>query len=715
MTNICEAVAKQLSLPIRSVEATVELLDGGATVPFISRYRKERTGSLDEVAIRAIEAAVERVRQLVDRKKFVREAIEAAGAMTAEIAERLERAVTATEVEDIYAPYKPKRRTRAIIAKEKGLEPLAKKIMSCRIDDCYAYSLSFAGKNGVDTVDDAIAGASDIIAEWASESEQLRNITRNIYKRRALITAKAEKDKERELGTSRYAMYSNFSKRIKGLPSHQYLALRRAEREGLIKVKFELGDYSEWLDEALCRAFIPRHASKQCTEIITDAVVDASKRLLRPSVENELSAELKEEADRVAIDVFAGNLRQLLLAAPLKGKRVMAIDPGYRTGCKVVALDAQGNLLDDTVIYPVPPKMDILGAEQSVRHFVDCYKLDVIAIGNRTASRETESFIKSIGVVEPSKVFMVSEDGASVYSASDIARNEFPDKDVTVRGAVSIGRRLIDPLAELVKIDPKSIGVGQYQHDVDQARLKDSLDYTVMSCVNMVGVDVNTASEKLLSYISGIGPSLAGNIAAYRAAHGDFVSRNELKKVPRLGEKAYELAAGFLRIPGGKEPLDNTAIHPESYGIVHTMARKLNVLPEELHANKKLLDSIDVNALVAEGVGGKQTITDIIDELRKPGRDPRTDSNDDAFIPDIDSYNDLHVGMIITGRVNNITAFGAFVDLGIKNNGLLHISNMSKNVSAPVSSVLRLGQIIKVKVIGLDAARQRISLSMKDV
>lgn len=715
MTNICEAVAKRLNLSLRSVEATVELLDEGATVPFISRYRKERTGSLDEVAVRAIEATVEQVRQLVARKEFVREAIEAAGAMTAELAARLEQAETATEVEDIYAPFKPKRRTRATVAKEKGLEPLARMIMAGRLDDCRAASQRFMGKNGVDSADDAIAGASDIIAEWASESARLRNITRNTYRRNASITAKVVKDKAAELAATPYAQYGDFSQSVRRMPSHQYLALRRAEREGLVKVKFDLGGSADELDAALCRAFVPHHASRECGSIIENAVTDASKRLLCPSVENEIAAELKEEADRVAIDIFAANLRQLLLAPPLKGRRVLAIDPGYRTGCKVVALDAQGNLLADAVIYPVPPRNDISGAERTVAQLVKAHRLDVVAVGNGTASRETEAFVKRSGIVEPSKVFVVSEDGASVYSASELARNEFPDKDVTVRGAVSIGRRLIDPLAELVKIDPKSIGVGQYQHDVDQARLKDSLDFTVMSCVNTVGVDVNTASEKLLSYISGIGPSLAANIVAYRAANGDFASRSELKKVPRLGDKAYELAAGFLRVPGGKEPLDNTAIHPESYGIVASMARKLKVQPKDLHANKELLDSIDVDALVADGVGGRQTIADIIEELRKPGRDPRTDSNDDAFVPDVDSFDDLRVGMVVAGRVNNITAFGAFVDLGIKENGLVHISELSNRRVASVGDVLRLGQKIKVKVIDIDASRRRIALSLKNV
>ncbi|MDE6770268.1 MAG: helix-hairpin-helix domain-containing protein, partial [Muribaculaceae bacterium] len=434
-------------------------------------------------------------------------------------------------------------------------------------------------------------------------------------------------------------------------------------------------------------------------------MADASKRLLRPSVENELSAELKEEADRVAIGIFADNLRQLLLASPLKGKRVLALDPGYRTGCKVVALDAQGNLLDDTVIYPVPPKADLDGAARTLSHLISRHKLDVISLGNGTASRETEKFLKDYKVIDPNKIFVVSENGASVYSASDIARKEFPDKDVTVRGAVSIGRRLIDPLAELVKIDPKSIGVGQYQHDVDQSKLKDALDYTVMSCVNAVGIDVNTASEKLLSYVSGIGPALAANIVAYRAANGDFTSRAQLKKVPRLGDKAFELAAGFLRVPRGKEPLDNTGIHPESYHIVKKMAESVNAKPSDLPANNPLLDRIDIKTLAAQGVGGLETMTDIITELRKPGRDPRTDDNSDAFVPGVESFEQLTIGMELPGMVNNITAFGAFVDLGIKENGLLHISKISNRRISSVSDVLKLGQRVNVKVIDIDTSR----------
>ena len=714
MENICKEVARRLNLSVKAVTATAELLEEGATVPFISRYRKERTGSLDEVAIREIEAMLKTVKDLMARKDFVAEAIGNAGGMTPKIRELLDNATTLTEVEDIYAPYKPKKRTRATIAREKGLEPLARIIMAGKTTDCLSSASRFTGKNEVKDEEEALAGAADIIAEWASESTRLRNITRNTFRRAASVECSVAKGKEEELAASPFSQYGGFSRNLRHLPSHQYLALRRAEREGFLKVKYSLGNESDKLDESLCRAFIPSHASRQAAEIIGNAVCDASRRLLRPSVENEVSSDLKEEADRVAIDIFSQNLRQLLLASPLKGLRILALDPGFRTGCKVVALDSQGNLLDDTVIYPVPPKADTEGAASALKKLISRHRLDAIALGNGTASRETEKFIKDYRIVEPSRLFIVSENGASVYSASDIARKEFPDKDVTVRGAVSIGRRLIDPLAELVKIDPKSIGVGQYQHDVDQTRLKEALDYTVMSCVNAVGVDVNTASERLLSYVSGIGPSLAANIVAYRMANGDFATRKELKKVPRLGEKAFELAAGFLRVPRGKEPLDNTGIHPESYHIVKSMAEQIGVSPSELPANSDLLDRIDINALAEKGVGGLETMADIISELRKPGRDPRTDDNSDAFVPGVGSFEQLSVGMTLPGVVNNITAFGAFVDLGIKENGLLHISKISKKRVSSVSDVLRLGQQIEAKIIDIDNTRRRISLSLID-
>lgn len=697
MENIAAQVAHRLSLPVKGVSATINLLDEGATVPFISRYRKELTGSMDEVQVRDIETTLRQVRELENRREFVRNAITEAGGMTQTISSRIDEAMTMTDIEDIYAPFKPKKRTRATIAREKGLEPLARKIMSGHLPT---------------VSEEEVAGASDIIAEWASESVRLRNITRKTLRRNARLVTTTVKGKEGEIESSSLAQYGNFSQSVRRMASHQYLALRRAEREGLIRVKYDLGNEAEHLDEVLCGAFMPQRSSRETIAVIERAVRDASKRLLRPSVENEISAEMKEDADKVAIDIFTGNLRQLLLAPPLKGKRILAVDPGYRTGCKVVALDEQGNLLDDAVIFPTAPKNDTEGATRIVNRLIKNYRLEAVALGNGTASRETERFLKQTGIIEPAMVYVVSEDGASVYSASEIARKEFPDKDVTVRGAVSIGRRLIDPLAELVKIDPKSIGVGQYQHDVDQSNLKDALDYTVMACVNAVGVDVNTASEKLLSYVSGIGPALATNIVKYRMANGNFNSRAELRKVPRLGDKAFELCAGFLRVPGGREPLDNTGIHPESYGIVKEMARSIGVKSADLPANKELLDRIDVEALAAKGVGGLETMKDIITELRKPGRDLRTDDATSAFIPTVESFEQLTVGQTVNGKVNNITAFGAFVDLGIKENGLIHISQLSTKRVNAVTDVLSLGQQIEARVIDLDPIRRRISLSL---
>lgn len=712
MQEIYQDVAARLDLPPRGVEATVKLLDEGATVPFISRYRKERTGSLDEVAVRAIESTLKTVRDLYARREFVRNAITEAGGMNPILATRLDDATTMTEIEDIYAPFKPKKRTRGTMARDKGLEPLAKMIMSGKVSDCYETAGRFVGKNGVKDCDDALGGASDIIAEWASESTRLRNMTRNTYRRTARIVCTPAKDKESELFSSPFAQYADFSQSVRRMPSHQYLALRRAEKEGLIKTKYVIESDHASLEEVLADSFVPRTVSGQSALLIAGAVADATKRLIRPTIETEVSASLKENSDRVAIDIFADNLRQLLLASPLKGRRVLAIDPGFRTGCKVVALDEQGTLLDEDVIYPTVPHNDIEGARATLGRMIDRYGLDAVALGNGTASRETERFLRDSGLMDPRAVFVVSEDGASVYSASELARKEFPDKDVTVRGAVSIGRRLIDPLAELVKIDPKSIGVGQYQHDVDQAELRNALDYTVMSCVNAVGVDVNTASASLLQYVSGIGPTLAANIVAYRTANGPFTSRRELLKVPRLGGKAFEQAAGFLRVADGPEPLDNTGIHPESYGLVAAMAESIGVPVEALPANAELLDRIDVRALAERGVGGYETMCDIVAELRKPGRDPRTDDGLDAFVPGVESFEQLHLGMILPGLVGNITAFGAFIDLGIKENGLLHISKISHRRISSVSEVLHLGQKIEVEVIDIDPMRRRIGLAL---
>lgn len=709
--NIIKEVSRRVEISEKQVKAVVDLLDEGATVPFISRYRKEVTGALDEVAVRNIELTLKSMREFMARKEFVVEAIETAEAMTPKIMEQITAASTPTELEDIYAPFKPKKRTRATAARERGLEPLAKMIMSGKPTDLYAVASRFRNKDVADE-EEALAGASDIIAEWASESPRLRNATRNAYRNRGSLISTPVKGEEENLKTSPFATYSNFSNSVRRIPSHQYLALRRAESEKLIKVKYNLDENTFSLEERLSESFTPRMASDECREIIEEAVKDASKRLIRPSVENEISSSLKEEADRVAIDIFATNLRQLLLASPLRGKRVLAIDPGYRTGCKVVAIDEQGNLLDDAVIYPVPPRNDFEGAQKTLSRIIARHKLNAVALGSGTASRETEKFLKSYGIMPDSAIFIVNEDGASVYSASDLARAEFPDKDVTVRGAVSIGRRLIDPLAELVKIDPKSIGVGQYQHDVDQTKLKNALDYTVMSCVNAVGVDVNTASASLLGYVSGIGASIANNIVKYRAENGPFKSRTELKKVPRLGDKAFQQSAGFLRIADGKEPLDNTGIHPEQYPLVKKLASALKVNTSGIVGNKTALDQIDVKTTAKELGVLEETLNDIINELKKPGRDPRLDNAETAFRPEIESFEDLRVGMKLPGIVNNITAFGAFINLGIKESGLLHISKISSKRINAVSDVLRLGQQIEVVVTDIDPSRRRISLAI---
>lgn len=697
--DIPSIVARALDLPRSGVAATIDLLDQGATVPFISRYRKERTGSLTDRQVRDIEQTLRRTRDMEERRRSVAESIEQAGGMTETIRQRLERASSLTEIEDIYAPFKPRRRTRATIARERGLEPLARRIMS-------GYLPPSASADDLD-------GAKDIIAEWASESPRLRNIMRRTLRREGVIESVAVKGKEPELQQSKMAMYESFSRPLRSVASHQYLALRRAEREGLVRVRYSLpagGD--DALTERLQDAFIPDRCTGACRTAVVQAVADAGKRLLRPSIENEISAELKDEADRVALDIFAGNLRQLLLASPLKGRRVLAIDPGYRTGCKVVALDAGGRLLDDAVIYPAPPRSDVKGALSTLTRLMSAHSLDAIALGSGTASRETERFLHDNKIMPRDAIFIVSEDGASVYSASELAQKEFPDRDVTVRGAVSIGRRLIDPLAELVKIDPKSIGVGQYQHDVDQSRLKDALDYTVMSCVNAVGVDLNTASEQLLSYISGIGPALAASIVGYRNENGPFATRRQLLDVPRLGPKAFEQSAGFLRVADGPEPLDNTGIHPESYKAVADMARASGVSVKDMIANARLLDALDPKHLAAKGIAGEATLTDIIAELRKPGRDPRTDSASDAFVPSVESFEQLAVGQTVNGVVTNITAFGAFVNLGIKEQGLIHISHCAPRRISSVGEVLSIGQQVTPRILDLDPTRRRISLTL---
>lgn len=708
MTDIIALTAANLNLPPRSVRATARLLDEGATVPFISRYRKEHTGNLDETAIRAIETELLRLGQLEERRQTILSTIESQGRLSDELRARIEEAATASALEDLYLPYRPKRRTRATMARERGLEPLARMIMAPKgLDDVKGTAGRFA-KDDVADADEAIAGASDIIAEWVSESPRARNGLRARFRREAVVRASIAKGREAE--ADKYRTYASYSHPLRSIPSHSYLALRRGEAEDILKISVEIDEPGAI--EAICGWYVPRSSAPASRAVIQGAVADGFKRLLRPSIENEMAAEWKERADKTAIGLFADNLRQLLMAAPLRGRRILAIDPGFRTGCKVVALDESGALLDDDIIYPNAPLNDTVAATRTLMRIIDRHDIDAIALGDRTASRETEAFLRSSGISDFVEVFVVSENGASVYSASDVAREEFPDKDVTVRGAVSIGRRLIDPLAELVKIDPKSIGVGQYQHDVDQSMLHDALDFTVTSCVNQVGVDLNTASPQLLAYISGIGRAMAAKIVAYRNGHGAFASRRDLMKVPRLGAKVFEQAAGFLRVPGSDNPLDNTGIHPESYRVVHRMAANLGVDIRSLLADSTLPDRIKA-ADYADA--GAETVADIIAELRKPGRDPRTEAENVEFDTTIHTIEDLTPGMVLQGKVNNITAFGAFVDIGIKENGLLHVSQMaSRRVSNP-SEIVKINQILRVRVIDVDLQRHRISLSIKDL
>lgn len=696
-------------MPLPHVRAVASLLDGGATVPFISRYRKEVTGNMDETEIRAIQCEISRLTALQQRREAIIAGLEERGQLTDELARRLAEADTAAALEDIYLPYRPKRRTRATIAREAGLEGLAKMLMSARgLDDPAAAARRFV-KDGVTDSAAAIEGAMDIIAEWVSENTRAREGLRRRYRREAVVKSAAAKGKEAEAAGA-YRNYTAYTHPLRNIPSHQLLAIMRGEAEGVLKLTVSI-DEARATDD-ISALWIPRATAPATREILVRAVADAFKRLLKPSIETEMWAEWKEKADSTAIALFSDNLRQLLLAAPLRGRRVLAIDPGYRTGCKVVALDSAGNLLEDTVIYPNEPKRDTVHAMRTLMHLIDEHELDAVALGDRTASRDTEQFLRNSGITDFAELFVVSENGASVYSASDVAREEFPDKDVTVRGAVSIGRRLIDPLAELVKIDPRSIGVGQYQHDVDSNALRDALDFTVMSCVNAVGVDLNTASARLLGYISGIGASMARRIVSHRATHGTFATRASLLEVPRLGARTYEQAAGFLRVPGSSNPLDNTGIHPESYHIVEKMAADLGVPVDALPANATLIDSIDPQRYASFGA---ETVKDIIDELRKPGRDPRTEAANVEFDSTIRSIDDLHAGMVIPGKVNNITAFGAFVDIGIKENGLLHVSQMaSRRVQNP-GDIVKINQKLMVRVIDVDLDRRRIALSIKDL
>lgn len=707
MNLFAKRISDLLNINIKYVDNTLELLDSGCTIPFISRYRKERTGGLDEVQITQICELNERMKETAKRKETIIKTISEQGKLTPELEKRINECWEPEVLEDIYMPYKPKRRTRAQVARENGLEPLATIIMLQRDNAPETTARRFINEN-VKSEEDAIKGALDIIAENVSEDERSRSQLRNAFRRGAIITSKVIKSKADTDEAAKYSDYFDFSEPLKRCSSHRLLAMRRGEKDGILRVSISADD--EECVEKLKRLFVRGYG--RCSTLVGEAVADSFKRLLKPSIETEFATLSKENADSDAIAVFAENLRQLLLAAPLGQKRVMGIDPGFRTGCKVVCLDEQGNLLHHEAIFPHPPRNEQIEASTQIKEMVKKYGVEAIAIGNGTASRETDRFVKTLGLADSIQVFTVSEDGASVYSASKTAREEFPDKDVTVRGAVSIGRRLMDPLAELVKIDPKSIGVGQYQHDVDQAKLKKSLDLTVESCVNSVGVNLNTASKHLLTYVSGLGPTLAQNIIDYRTANGAFRSRSQLMKVPRLGPSAFEQSAGFLRIPDAKNPLDNTAVHPESYKIVEKMAKDCGCSVAELIKDKDKRKSIRLDRYVSEKVG-MPTLTDIMAELEKPGRDPREQLEEFEFDPNVSTPDDLVEGMVLPGIVTNITNFGAFVDIGVHQDGLVHISQLADRYVSDPTQVVKLHQHVMVKVIEVDRRRNRISLSMK--
>lgn len=708
MEEFSQMIAAELKLPAHRIANTLKLLQGGATIPFISRYRKEATGGLDEVQIGDTQTRYEKLCELSKRKETVLSTIEEQGKLAPELKARISACWNATELEDIYLPFKPKRKTRAEAARAKGLEPLALLLMMQKENNLAAKVRNFV-KGEVKDEEDALKGARDILAEQISEDERSRNLMRNQFQRQALIQSKVVKGKEAEEASAKYRDYFDFCEPLKKCSSHRLLALRRGESEGVLKVNIFPED-EDMCNERLQRLFV--RANNECAHQVEEALTDAYKRLLKPAIETEFAALSKEKADEEAIRVFAENLRQLLLAPPLGQKRVMGIDPGFRTGCKVVCLDAQGTLLHNEAIYPHPPKSEYAQAARKIVKLVEQYKIEAIAIGNGTASRETEQFVTSQRYDREVQVFVVSEDGASIYSASKTAREEFPDYDVTVRGAVSIGRRLMDPLAELVKINAKSIGVGQYQHDVDQTKLKASLDQTVESCVNLVGVNVNTASKHLLTYVSGLGPTLAQNIVDYRTENGPFESRRQLLKVPRMGAKAYEQCAGFLRIPQAKNPLDNSAVHPESYPIVEQMAKDLNCTVADLIKDKELRSKIDLKKYVTDTVG-LPTLTDILQELDKPGRDPRQKIQVFEFDKNVRTLDDLQEGMELPGIVTNITNFGCFVDIGIKENGLVHVSQLADRFVSNPADVVRIHQHVRVKVMSIDHERKRIQLTMK--
>ena len=713
-------ISSELHLPEHGVENTLKLLEEGCTIPFISRYRKERTGGLDEVQIMAIRDRNERLKEIAKRKETVVKTITDLGKMTDELQKRIDDCWDTTTLEDIYLPYKPKRRTRAQLAREQGLEPLANILLLQREPHPERVAQRFVGGD-VSDVAAALKGAQDIIAERISEEEGTRNQIRAAFRREAFIVSKVVKAKKDTDEAAKYSDYFDWEEPLKRCSSHRLLAMRRGESEGILRVSLTIDD-----EEAISR--MQRHyvrGNGTCQRLVAEAIEDGYKRLLYPAIETEFANISKERADEEAIKVFTENLRQLLLGAPLGQKRVMGIDPGFRTGCKVVCLDAQGNLLHHEAIFPHPPINHRMQATVHVQQMLNDYHIEAIAIGNGTASRETKEFVEETisnwplavsqmpnANSQKPKIFVVSEDGASVYSASATAREEFPDEDVTVRGAVSIGRRLMDPLAELVKIDPKSIGVGQYQHDVDQTKLKQSLDQTVENCVNLVGVNLNTASQHLLMYVSGLGPVLAKNIIDYRKENGAFTSRSQLRKVPRLGPAAYQQCAGFLRIPQAKNPLDNSAVHPESYGIVEQMAKDCHCTVDDLIKDKEKRSLIDIKRYVTETVG-IPTLTDIMKELEKPGRDPREQIEEFEFDPNVQTIEDLHEGMELPGIVTNITNFGAFVDIGVHQDGLVHVSQLADKYVSDPTQVVRLHQHVRVRVVGVDLRRHRISLSMK--
>ncbi len=709
MNQFTKIIAASLSLSEKAVENTLQLLEEGCTIPFISRYRKEKTGNLDEVKIEQIAQAHDKLKELAKRKETVLKTIDEQGKMTDALRQRIEDCWDVTELEDIYLPFKPKRRTRAQIAREQGLEPLAQLLLLQRERNPEQAARRFLGDK-VKDVETALAGAKDIIAETVSESEQSRNAIRGEFRRGAVITSKVVKTKKDTEEAQRFSDYFDFSEPLRRCTSHRLLAMRRGEAAGILRVSISADD--EVCTDKLKRHYV--HGSGACQTLVAEAVDDAFKRLLKPSIETEFAALSKQKADEEAILVFAENLRQLLLAAPLGQKRVMAVDPGFANGCKTACLDAQGNLIHHEIVFPHPPRNRQAEATAAILRMVKQYQVEAMAVGNGTASRETGDWLHSISFPHPVDIYVVSEDGASIYSASKIAREEFPDEDVTVRGAVSIGRRLMDPLAELVKIDPKSIGVGQYQHDVDQGQLKKSLDAVVMSCVNSVGVNLNTASQHLLTYVSGLGPTLAKNIVEYRRENGAFASRAQLKKVPRLGPSAFEQCAGFLRIPGAKNPLDNSAVHPERYALVETMAKDQGVTVRQLVEDKALQKKVDIRRYVSAEVG-MPTLTDIMAELDKPGLDPRGEVEKFEFDASIKTMEDLQVGMVVPGIVTNITKFGAFVDIGVHQDGLVHVSQMANRYVSDPSEVVKLHEHVMVRVTEVDLKRKRIALSMKNL